>query len=59
MRGRPRKIQPEIIQEHGIHERTMRKCETFDEWRYRHLKKGDVSKFRALFEAVKNGQASS
>ena len=59
MRGRPRKIQPEQVQESNAHARTMSKCATFEEWQFRHLKKGDVSKFRALFEAVKNGQASS
>jgi hypothetical protein len=57
MRGRPRKIQP--VQETNIHERTMRKCATFEEWRNRHLISGDEAKFKALFEAVKNGQASS
>jgi hypothetical protein len=58
MRGRPRKIQPVQI-ETGIHDRTMRKCATFEEWRNRHLISGDEEKFRVLFEAVKNGQASS
>lgn len=40
----------------AVHSATMSKCRDFAKWADRHLRNGDVEKFKAVYDAVKKLQ---